>query len=242
MNREVLELALGYIDDQYIVEADEYLPAKKRTVNLWLRWGGLVAALALIISIGVHELSTSNGDAIDPNAEDIILSGTDAPSSKPAKHTIDPGASPDPDHSEQKQSETAPPALSIQPSNTLAPALAPSATITPSPAPKPTTVPSGENSSNSSSSNNGEQGLQVYRDNSLEYIKVEMGTDIVQKISNTGNPSIEILPYLDDKITVTNPMYSQSGSYYVVSYQLDDQRTLTIWLNDSATAIGYYWN
>ena len=64
MNRELLELALGYIDDQYIVEADEYMPAKKRNVNLWLRWGGLVAGLALIISIGVHELSNDSATAI----------------------------------------------------------------------------------------------------------------------------------------------------------------------------------
>ena len=73
MNRELLELALGYIDDQYIVEADEYMPAKKRNINLWLRWGGLVAGLALIISIGVYELSNPNGATIDPNAEDVIL-------------------------------------------------------------------------------------------------------------------------------------------------------------------------
>ena len=242
MNRELLELALGYIDDQYIVEADEYMPAKKRNANLWLRWGGLVAGLALIISIGVHELSNPNGATIDPNAEDVILSGGDAPSSKPAKHTTKPGASTDQDHNEQKPSENALPAPSIQPSNTVAPAVAPSATITPSTAPKPTTSQSSENSSSSSGSNNGEQELRAYRDNALKYIKTEMDTGIIQIINNTDNPSIEILPYLEEKIIVTNPEYSQSGAYYGVSYHLADQRTLTIWLNDSATVIGYYWS
>ena len=242
MNRELLELALGYIDDQYIVEADEYMPAKKRNVNLWLRWGGLAAGLALIVSIGVHELSNPNGATIDPNAEDVILSGGDAPSSKPAKHTTKPGASTDQDHNEQKPSENALPAPSIQPSNTVAPAVAPSATITPSTAPKPTTSQSSENSSSSSGSNNGEQELRAYRDNALKYIKTEMDTGIIQIINNTDNPSIEILPYLEEKIIVTNPEYSQSGAYYGVSYHLADQRTLTIWLNDSATVIGYYWS
>lgn len=240
MNRELLELALGYIDDQYIVEADEYMPAKKRNVNLWLKWGGLVAGLALIISIGVHELSNPNGPTIDPNAEDIILSGGDATSSKPAKHTTKPGASTDPDQSKHKPRETAPPALSIQPSNTVAPAVTPSATITTSTAPKPTTSQSSDNSSNASASNE-EQEFRAYRDNALEYINVEMGNGIISKINNADNPSIEILPYLNEKITVTNPVYSQSGAYYGVSYHLDDQRTLTIWLNDSATAIGYSW-
>ena len=241
MNRELLELALGYIDDQYIVEADEYMPAKKRNVNLWLKWGGLAAGLASIISIGVHELSNQNGPTIDPNAEDIILSGGDATSSKPAKHTTKPGASTDPDQSKHKPRETAPPALTIQPSNTVAPAVTPSATITPSTAPKPTTSQSSENSSNASASNE-EQEFRAYRDNALEYINVEMGNGIISKINNADNPSIEILPYLNEKITVTNPVYSQSGDYYGVSYHLDDQRTLTIWLNDSATAIGYYWS
>lgn len=236
MNRELLELALGYIDDQYIVEADEYMPAKKRNVNLWLKWGGLAAGLASIISIGVHELSNQNGPTIDPNAEDIILSGGDATSSKPAKHTTKPGASTDPDQSKHKPRETAPPALTIQPSNTVAP----SATITPSTAPKPTTSQASENSSNASASNE-EQEFRAYRDNALEYINVEMGNGIISKINNADNPSIEILPYLNEKITVTNPVYSQSGDYYGVSYHLDDQRTLTIWLNDSATAIGYSW-
>ena len=240
MTREVLELALGYIDDQYIIEADDYVPVKKQSTSTfkpWQKWGWLAAGLALIIGIGFFELNGPSETSIDPNAEDIILSGEKTPTSNPAKHTVKPSSSTNetssnPDNSEQKPSEATAPALSIQPSNSVAPTVAPTATVN----------PSGENSSSSSSSNNDDQRLQAYRDNALEYVKDEMGTDIVQKISNTDDPSIEILPSLDNRITITNSAHSQSGSYYGVSYKLNDQRILTIWLNDSATVIGYCWS
>ena len=240
MTHEVLELALGYIDDQYIIEADDYVPVKKQSTSTfkpWQKWGWLAAGLALIIGIGFYELNGPSKTPIDPNAEDIILSGGNAPTSNLAKHTAKPSSSTtdnssNPDNSEQKSSESTAPAISIQPSNSVAPTVAPTATVN----------PSSENSSSSSSSSNDGQGLQAYRNNALEYIKDEIGADIAQEISNADDPSIEILPSLDNRITITNSAHSQSGSYYGVSYKLNDHRILTIWLDENATAIGYYWN
>lgn len=178
---DALEDALGYIKDEYILEAEEFIPVKKHKTPFRLKrnWGLLAAGLALILLVGIYELSV-------PDTENTSQSGIilyDGHSQKPA--------------------------------------------------PTPSTT-----SESASSHGNEYDYMQPYRDRAIEYVGQELGSDVVATIKDKENPSIEIVPFLYNDIPVINSNYNHDGSFYGVTYHLNNQGSVTVWLDENGVVIG----